>query len=122
MSKFILTKIDGSDEVKHTFHAEHLDDVIFSFQEFLRGCGFYFNGEVQIVDDPFVDRFITPYEDPLYDYDEDFVNSDSVVSSWSWTVNELSEKSNQNSYCEKCSFTKEEMEGSRCWDENCGLK
>lgn len=31
--------------------AETLDEVIENFEEFLRGCGYYFNGTLQIVPD-----------------------------------------------------------------------
>lgn len=31
------------------FDAVFLDDVILHFQEFLRGCGYYFDGEIGII-------------------------------------------------------------------------
>lgn len=71
MSKFTFKYELDDSKVKHTFDAEHIDDVIMFFQEFLRGCGFYFDGDVKISKS---DVYIhTPYDDPLYDYDEDFI-------------------------------------------------
>jgi hypothetical protein len=71
MSKFTFKYELDDSKVKHTFDAEHIDDVIMFFQEFLHGCGFYFDGDVKIVKP---EIFVhTPYEDLFYDYDEHFI-------------------------------------------------
>lgn len=36
--------------VTHTFTAEHLDEVVMNMQEFLRGAGYYFDGELMVCD------------------------------------------------------------------------
>lgn len=36
--------------ITHQFEKEYLDDVIMQLQEFLRGAGYYFDGELGIVE------------------------------------------------------------------------
>jgi hypothetical protein len=58
MSKFTFIKkdadLDGT-ETNHTvsmqFDEIYLDSVISNFQDFLKGCGFVFSGELQIVEE-----------------------------------------------------------------------
>ena len=58
MSKFMFIKkdtdLDGT-ETNHTvsmqFEDIYLDSVISNFQDFLKGCGFVFSGELQIVEE-----------------------------------------------------------------------
>jgi len=60
MSKFTFTSSfvpDGLDRVNnalkisHEFEAESLDEVLGQFTDFLRGAGFHFDGNVEIVND-----------------------------------------------------------------------
>ena len=52
MSKLTFTLEDGHGRVvTHTVEEEFLSDVVMSFQDFLRGCGYYFNGNLDFVDD-----------------------------------------------------------------------
>ena len=37
--------------VTHQFNAEHIDDVIMNMESFLRGAGYFFDGQLMI-DDP----------------------------------------------------------------------
>lgn len=37
--------------VTHTFNSEHISDVIANFEQFLRGAGYHFDGNIEIVDD-----------------------------------------------------------------------
>jgi hypothetical protein len=37
--------------VTHQFDAEYIGDVLDQFKHFLRGSGYYFEGEIDIVDD-----------------------------------------------------------------------
>lgn len=36
----------GSDYTQVVFEAENIDEVIVRFEEFLRGCGYYFHGQI----------------------------------------------------------------------------
>jgi hypothetical protein len=52
MPKFTLSaewEGDENTKVTHEFDREFLPDVIEQFQMFLRGCGYYFKGELQFV-------------------------------------------------------------------------
>jgi len=58
MSKFMFIKKDTDlegTETNHTvsmqFEDIYLDSVISNFQDFLKGCGFVFSGELQIVEE-----------------------------------------------------------------------
>ena len=52
MNKFTFSLDDGYGRlVTHTVNEEFLDDVVMSFQDFLRGCGYYFNGNLEFVED-----------------------------------------------------------------------
>ena len=58
MSKFTFIKKDtdlDDTETNHTvsmqFDDIYLDSVISNFQDFLKGCGFVFSGELQIVEE-----------------------------------------------------------------------
>jgi hypothetical protein len=48
--KFKLTEF-GNTSIKKVNDAETLNDVLFHFTDFLRGAGFYFDGQVGIVND-----------------------------------------------------------------------
>jgi hypothetical protein len=65
-----------------TFETERLflDDVIMDFQDFLKGCGFVFDGELQIFKDDFE-------EAPTEEFGHGVMD---------WTVNELTKEPNAN--------------------------
>ena len=52
------TAWDSTLEVRHTTECEYeqLDDVIGAFQDFLRGCGYYFDGNLEIVPNQAVEK------------------------------------------------------------------
>lgn len=56
MPKFTLIaehlddKGNPTSTVTHVFNEDFLPDVVMSMQEFLRGTGFYFNGDLDIVE------------------------------------------------------------------------
>ena len=49
--------------VNHTFTADNLYEVVENFQQFLRGAGFVFDGQLEIVDTP----EIQPHSQHYYD-------------------------------------------------------
>jgi hypothetical protein len=51
MTKYTFTQIYDDQVTTKEFEADYLYDVIERFEEFLRGCGFYFNGRLEIVDE-----------------------------------------------------------------------
>ncbi len=53
MPKFLLTADwDDDTRVTHTFNVEQLDDVVMNMDQFLRGCGFFYDGELTICEQP----------------------------------------------------------------------
>jgi hypothetical protein len=92
------------------FNAETLDDILNEFEMFLRGAGFHFNGQLDIVnvdewneDNDGVEEFETPQ-----------------TGSWGWTVNSLMNppKFRANG-CEVCGLDKSMMKSHNCYDDNC---
>lgn len=109
MGKFILTyELNGENfenlkRVEHEFNEEHIDDVLMEFEHFLRGCGYYFDGHLDLVEeqkvhfDNFEDRDWIWDENHIDDsqYECDFGRDDdryvkvNVSDDWKWTVNEI---------------------------------
>lgn len=64
MSYTFIRNFDGegvvpSQTIQHVIHSDDLtlDEILFNFTDFLRGCGYIFDGELQIVD---IASFNTP--------------------------------------------------------------
>lgn len=51
MSKFILTSFQDENVTTKEFESDYLFDVVERFEEFLRGCGYCFEGTLEIVND-----------------------------------------------------------------------
>ena len=78
-----------------TYETERLfiEDVLSDFQDFLKGCGFVFDGDVQIVEEetwhPWnADVGLGPTEE-----EKDDMRGDNVMD---WTANELTKEPNAN--------------------------
>jgi len=72
MGKYILTEENGGVVTKKEFDSDYLYDVIDRFEEFLRGCGFFFDGRLEIVDEKAVehevDKSITvSFNSPIFE-------------------------------------------------------
>jgi hypothetical protein len=66
------------------FNADHLDSVINEFETFLRGCGFHFDGYLEICKEEQPLGKIYPkdgYEDDLDDIDSIFSGKKSLIRS-----------------------------------------
>lgn len=70
MSRFIFTNIDESgDKITHEISAVHIHKVMDGFESFLRGCGFVFDGQLEIVDNIFDEGLsVTSGVNDLSDY------------------------------------------------------
>lgn len=64
-------------KVTMEFDKEFLPDVLEQFEQFLRGCGYYFDGRLELVEDEPVEQ----------EFDQDVMR---------WTVNELTKGQNAN--------------------------
>ena len=60
MSKFTFTssfvpdqldRVNNAVKISHEFEAESLDQILGQFTDFLRGAGFHFDGNIEIVND-----------------------------------------------------------------------
>jgi hypothetical protein len=74
MSKFILTSIQEEVLTTKEFESDYLYDVLERFEEFLRGCGYYFEGQLDIVNDqqkeetPIKDEsFTVSFNSPIFE-------------------------------------------------------
>ena len=87
------------------FRADDLTTVLENFEMFLRGAGFHFNGQLDIVQD------------------EEFENEQEHDNSvWQATVHSLMNppKFRANvTGCEVCGLDKRMMERHNCYDDNC---
>ena len=129
MPKFTLTcEHDGPVGSKNTleFEADFLPTVLEHFRQFLKGCSFEFDGELEIVDVDYSHREPEPdYED---ENEIDYVGSqvfDNMAANLmasshkddtiSITSLDLSDK------CSVCGLPAAIMQRSQCFDANCGL-
>jgi len=90
------------------FEGEFLDGVLLEMQEFLRGCGYYFDGQLQLV-----------IESDVETQEEQYQNS-----TWNHVVDSLMNpphfRANQPTRCTVCNITLSEFErGHKCFDKKC---
>ena len=130
MPKFTLTcEHDGPVGSKNTleFEADFLPTVLEHFRQFLKGCSFEFDGELEIVDVDY-SRHKEPESDYEDEYEEDYVGEqvfDNMAANLkasfhkedtiSITSLDLSDK------CSVCGLPAAIMQRSQCFDANCGL-
>ena len=129
MPKFTLTcEHDGPVGSKNTleFEADFLPTVLEHFRQFLKGCSFEFDGELEIVDVDYSHREPEPdYED---ENEIDYVGSqvfDNMAANLmasshkddtiSITSLDLSDK------CSVCGLPVAIMQRNKCFDAKCGL-
>ena len=130
MPKFVLTcEHDYPTGSRNTleFETDFLPTVLEHFRQFLKGCSFEFDGELEIVDVDYSHREPEPdYED---ENEIDYVGSqvfDNMAASLmasshkddtiSITSLDLSDK------CSVCGLPVAIMERNTCFDPKCGLK
>ena len=129
MPKFTLTcEHDGPVGSKNTleFEADFLPTVLEHFRQFLKGCTFEFDGELEIVG---LDHYKEPESDYEDEYEEDYVGEqvfDNMAASLmasshkddtiSITSLDLSDK------CSVCGLPVAIMQRNTCFDPKCGLK
>lgn len=106
-------KPDGS-KITHEVKQETLMDIIESFEHFLRGAGFQFEGFLDIVEP---------------DEPEDYSTKTEQEESMTHTIPQPLASARDNSVtvtyhlkCRRCGLTREQLGESVCYDEQCGLK
>jgi len=109
------------------FNKETLTEVIAQFQDFLRGCGYYFDGNLEIVDHS---------EEQLFEDDQQsarvFDTMASSLTSESFTVNlpdygaaqpiSIDLSGFTSTTCPVCKLDANVMSRHKCFDPKCGLK
>ena len=129
MPKFTLTcEHDGPVGSKNTleFEADFLPTVLEHFRQFLKGCTFEFDGELEIVG---LDHYKEPESDYEDEYEEGYVGEqvfDNMAANLmasshkddtiSITSLDLSDK------CSVCGLPVAIMQRNTCFDPKCGLK
>jgi hypothetical protein len=141
MPKFTLTcEHDGPVGSTNTlqFEADYLPTVLEHFRQFLKGCSFEFDGELEIVEVDYSYRGPEPDYDDEYEEDSDVGEQvfDTMVSSLSGQPQSIS--NNDHYYpsttysskivspnpeiCSVCGLSKKIMERNPCYDPKCGIK
>lgn len=128
---FTFQYANGTKRIYHTVQENLLSDILMEFEEFLRGCGFYFEGSLDIVKEKtnedfygtnldFFDNEI--FEDEIFYFSDDTLDDNmSQQNSFQWTVDQLSAPTKNK--CEVCKIDTSLMEGYSCWDSKCpGVK
>ena len=130
MPKFtLICEHDGPVGSKNTleFEADFLPTVLEHFRQFLKGCSFEFDGELEIVDVDY-SRHKEPEFDYPDEYEEDYVGEqvfDNMAANLmasshkddtiSITSLDLSDK------CSVCGLPVAIMQRNKCFDAKCGL-
>ena len=130
MSKFTFICQEESMPFAHSiqtkrtveFNAETLDSILNEFEMFLRGAGFHFNGQLDIVN---VDEWnedsdgIEEFKTPQFQFDEE-----ETKKRWDATIQSMMNPPKFRASEEKCSvcnIAKSQMKGHRCWDTKCPI-
>ena len=126
MPKFTLTcEHDGHSPSKNTleFDAVFLDDVLEGFRQFLKGCTFEFDGNLEIVAEYTPDSYVADVgEKPTRE--ENYVGArvfDNMASTL-MSMPETNIETTAYDTCKVCGLPRNIMERSQCYDSNCGLK
>lgn len=91
------------------FRADSLSAMLEQYEMFLRGAGFYFEGNLDIVDDS-----------QWSEMTEKEVEEDNSSQRWAATVHSLMNPPTfRVNNCEICGLDKKMMERHNCYDDNC---
>ena len=125
MPKFTLTcEHDGPVGSKNTleFEADFLPTVLEHFRQFLKGCSFEFDGELEIVG---LDYYKKPELDYPDEYEEDYVGAqvfDNMASSLMKSPLDEVATFSLEEKCSVCGLPVAIMQRNTCFDPKCGLK
>ena len=124
MPKFTLTcEHDGPVGSKNTleFEADFLPTVLEHFRQFLKGCTFEFDGELEIVG---LDYYKEPELDYPDEYEEDYVGAqvfDNMASSLMKSPLDEVATFSLEEKCSVCGLPVAIMQRNKCFDAKCGL-
>ena len=125
MPKFTLTcEHDGPVGSKNTleFEADFLPTVLEHFRQFLKGCTFEFDGELEIVG---LDYYKEPELNYPDEYEEDYVGAqvfDNMASSLMKSPLDEVATFSLEEKCSVCGLPVAIMQRNTCFDPKCGIK
>jgi hypothetical protein len=129
---FIQEYEDGT-KTTHEFYADTHPEVTEHYQNFMRGCGFYYNeGDYYglLNDEDCGDVYSTPTTDDQW-YEEEFADNGGATTeeytnnldhSAAWPFpHDLPFSNYGGERCNICGFTREQMGQNVCYDQRCSL-
>jgi hypothetical protein len=99
-------ELDVNNTVTHEFRGESLSTILENFESFLRGNGFHFEGNLDIVNDDYPESACTSEYNDEMDYDHPEANFDY-------------HESEIISTCPVCKIDNNIMKNHTCFDKNC---
>jgi len=115
----VFTGKEGSIErtVTHEFVAPSLGDALENYEMFLRGIGFHFDGQLDIVTDEFVEDN-TEYQGVDEQISSQVMNQmvDSLLNSAKVST---IDQAQDDEHCSRCGLSKSLMQQHVCWDNIC---
>jgi hypothetical protein len=116
----VFTGKEGSIErtVIHEFVAPSLSDALENYEMFLRGIGFHFDGQLDIVTDDYVSEKEVDYESDEGPVPSQVMNQmvDQLLKNAN--VQPLQSEGSEN-ICSRCGLSKTLMQQHVCWDNIC---
>jgi hypothetical protein len=115
----VFTGKEGSIErtVTHEFVAPCLSDALENYEMFLRGIGFHFDGQLDIVTDEVVE------DNNNYQSVDEQISSQVFEQMVGSLVNNAKvgpiDQSQSNEQCSRCGLSKSLMQQHVCWDNIC---
>jgi hypothetical protein len=129
-------KVDGN-KITHEVTQESLMSVLESFEQFLRGVGFYFDGHLDIVEEETFTETDTHEEEHQWtqtlrgDSEWPFPPMTSQPEPEMYEAKDVMEMPGtiggakvilSDTKCLRCGLTQEQLGTHTCFDESCGLK
>ena len=137
-------KVNG-DKIIYETTQETLSSVLESFEQFLRGAGFYFNGNLDFVSD---DEFVNPV-DNSFTYNGETISDEEepqLDEPHEWILDKAADQEFPSGYkmqmpgtiggaavtfrpvtsldekCNICNLTRQQLGDHACYDTRCGFK
>jgi hypothetical protein len=108
-------ELDVNNIVTHEFRGESLSSILENFESFLRGNGFHFEGNLDIVNDEYTEKCCSS-ENCLYQSFQD--NNDNLDYDHP-EANFDYDESESLSMCPVCKIDNNIMKNHTCFDKNC---
>jgi hypothetical protein len=131
-------KLDGN-KITHEVTQESLMSVLESFEQFLRGVGFYFDGHLDVVEEEIFTED-EPQEEEEHEWTQTLRNDNEwpfpsatplTPEPEMYEAKDVMEMPGtiggakvilSDTKCPRCGLTQEQLGSNICYDENCGLK